>query len=494
MKRRTFIKKSLTLSSLTILPFSYSCSRVSTNLTGLNALELSMGIKTGQFSCFEVMLAYLERIHKYNPVYNAIISMADDQKLLDQAKQADSALAKDEYWGWMHGMPHAIKDLAPLNGFIYTSGSPIFANRIAEKDGYITSKIRSQGAIFIGKTNTPEFGLGSQTYNPVFGPTGNAYNPRLTAGGSSGGAACGLGTQMLPVADGGDMMGSLRNPGAFNNVIGFRPSTTVVMEVGDEVNRLLSTSGPMGRNTKDLISLLQTIALKPEFNRLEEPLNLNDLKIGWLKDLDGYLPFEQGILELCENSLSKLTSEGVHIELAQTRLAPPDLWTCWTTLRHHTRLGILDYYENPSTQDLLKPELVWEIEQALSLTDKNVDQAKLIRKEWYAELDRLFSEYDFLILPTAQVFPFSTDINWPKEINGRTMDTYHRWMEVVIMASIGGIPAINLPTGFDTEGRPMGLQVLGKFGADREVLKFGLAYEKITDYLNRRPELVVSSV
>jgi amidase len=450
-----------------------------------------MGIKTKQFSCYEVMQAYLTRIHKYNPVYNAIISMADDQNLLDQAKQADIALEKDEYWGWMHGIPHAIKDLAPLKGFAYTSGSPIFADRIADEDGFITSKIRSQGAIFIGKTNTPEFGLGSQTYNPVFGPTGNAYNPSLTAGGSSGGAACGLRTEMLPVADGGDMMGSLRNPGAFNNVIGFRPSTNVVMEEGDEINRLLSTSGPMGRNVTDLIGLLKTISLKPEFNEIE-PLDFNDVKIGWLKDLDGYLKFEPGILELCENSLSKLSSARAKVELAQTNFAPSDLWTCWTTLRHQTRLRMLDFYENPLTHNLLKPELLWEIEQALQLKEKDLKQAELIRKEWYSELDRLFNKYDFLILPTAQVFPFSSNIHWPKEINGRLMDTYHRWMEVVIMASIGGIPAINLPTGFDVTGRPMGLQVMGKFGHDSRVLQFGLAYEQITNYLDRKPELVFS--
>ena len=435
MKRRAFIKNSVTLSSLSVLPFSYSWSQVSSDITGLSALELSMGIKTKQFSCYEVMQAYLTRIHKYNPVYNAIISMADDQNLFDQAKKADIALERDEYWGWMHGIPHAIKDLAPLKGFAYTSGSPIFADRIADEDGFITSKIRSQGAIFIGKTNTPEFGLGSQTYNPVFGPTGNAYNPSLTAGGSSGGAACGLRTEMLPVADGGDMMGSLRNPGAFNNVIGFRPSTNVVMEEGDEINRLLSTSGPMGRNVADLIGLLKTISLKPEFNEIE-PLDFNDVKIGWLKDLDGYLKFEQGILELCENSLSKLSSARAKVELAQTNFAPSDLWTCWTTLRHQTRLRMLDFYENPLTHNLLKPELLWEIEQALQLKEEDLKQAELIRKEWYSELDRLFNKYDFLILPTAQVFPFSSNIHWPKEINGRLMDTYHRWMEVVIMASM----------------------------------------------------------
>jgi amidase len=247
----------------------------------------------------------------------------------------------------------------------------------------------------------------------------------------------------------------------------------------------------MGRNVRDLIGLFKTISLKPEFNEIE-PLDFNDLKIGWLKDLGGYLKFEPGILELCENSLRKLSSARAQVELAQINFTPSDLWTCWTTLRHQTRVRMLDFYENPLTHNLLKPELLWEIEQALQLKEKDLKQAELIRKEWYSELDRLFNKYDFLILPTAQVFPFSSNIHWPKEINGRLMDTYHRWMEVVIMSSIGGIPTINLPTGFDATGRPMGLQVMGKFGHDSRVLQFGLAYEQITNYLDRKPELVFS--
>lgn len=228
-------------------------SPLSNEITDWSAIDLSNAIRTKKVSCVEVMEAYLKHIDTYNPVYNAIISRVPTDTLMRKAKSADQALAKGNYWGWMHGMPHAVKDLAPVKGMRYTQGSLLFKDRIAEEDSPLIAKIRNQGAIFIGKTNTPEFGLGSQTYNPIFGATGSAYNPKLTAGGSSGGAACGLGTRMLPVADGGDMMGSLRNPGAFNNVIGFRPSTTVVMEDGDAKNRLLWTSGPMGRTTQDTI-------------------------------------------------------------------------------------------------------------------------------------------------------------------------------------------------------------------------------------------------
>ncbi len=492
MKRRTFVKNSGALGASLAVPLPFSArlfkAHLPTDITELSAADLSAAIKERQVSCVEVMQAYLERIHRYNPVYNAIVSLVDDETLLQQAAEADAALARGEYRGWMHGMPHAIKDLEPVKGLPYTLGSPMFKDRVAVLDGDIAAKIRGQGAIFIGKTNTPEFGLGSQSYNPVFGATGSAYNPALTAGGSSGGAACGLATHMLPAADGGDMMGSLRNPGAFNNVIGFRPSTHVVEEGSSPENRLLSTAGPMGRNTRDTIQLLQTIARTPVFEGLM-PLNLKDLKIGWLGDLEHYLPMEAGILELCQNNLKRLGDTGVNVETVQPRVLPADLWESWTTLRHHGRLGMLEYYEVPATRALLKPELVWEIERGLAITPGQVTRANAIRARWYAELDRLFDTFDFLVLPSAQVFPYPKETHWPTAINGRPMDAYHRWMEVVVPGSLGGIPVLNVPAGFDARGRPMGMQIMGKLGDDRRVLEFGLAYEGITDHLSVRPKM-----
>lgn len=492
MLRRKFIRNSSVLGAALTWPLPFSgqifAAGLPSEITEFSATELSLAIQTKQVSCAEVMQAYLDRIHRYNPVYNAIVSLVDDDNLLKQAREADAALARGDYWGWMHGMPHAIKDLEPVKGLPYTLGSPMFKDRVAILDGDIASRIRRQGAIFIGKTNTPEFGLGSQSYNSVFGATGSAYDPALTAGGSSGGAACGLGTQMLPAAEGGDMMGSLRNPGAFNNVIGFRPSTHVVEEDGSPENRLLSTSGPLGRTTRDTIQLLQSIARTPDFDGLE-PLNLASVKIGWLGDLDHYLAMEPGILELCEASLKSVMDAGGQVEPVQPNFMPSDLWESWTTLRHHGRSSMLEYYEVPANRALLKPELVWEIEQGLSLTDPDVERAGTLRRAWYAELDRLFGRYDFLALPSAQVFPFPKEIHWPEEINGHPMDTYHRWMEVVVPGSLGGIPVLNVPVGFDSRGRPMGMQILGKLGDDRRVLAFGLAYEQITDHLSVRPSM-----
>jgi len=492
MNRRKFIKNTFVFGAVLSVPLPFSsrlfAANLPSNLTDLSASELSIAIKTKQASCVEVMHAYLNHIHRYNPVYNAIVSMISDDKLLLKAAEADKALARNEYWGWMHGMPHAVKDLTPVAGLPYTSGSPIFAKRVAEEDSALAAKIRGQGAIFIGKTNTPEFGLGSQSYNPVFGVTGSAYNPGLTAGGSSGGAACGLGTHMLPVADGSDMMGSLRNPGAYNNVIGFRPSTNVMNE--EEVNnRFLWTSGPMGRNTRDTFRLLQTIALNPIFDQLN-PIDLKNIKVGWLGNLDNYLAMETGIIELCEVGLAAVVNTGAKVAAIRAKFNMSDLWQCWTTLRHSGRSNMLTYYEDSTTRNLLKPELIWEIEQSLSLNEKDIERANVIRSNWYIELDRLFDEFDFLVLPTAQVFPFANDIHWPKEINGQAMDTYHRWMEVVIFASLGGLPVVNVPVGFDSLGRPMGMQVMGKYGDDKRVMEFALAYEQITNHLDQRPKLI----
>ncbi len=462
---------------------------MSTDLTDLSAAELSQAIRTKKVSCVDVMQAYLAKINKFNPVYNAIVGMADEADLLDQAKASDEALARNTWRGWLHGVPFAVKDLEPAAGLLFTSGSPIFDGWMEKEDSTAVARIRAQGAIIIGKTNVPEFGLGSQSYNPVFGPTGNAYDPSLTSGGSSGGAACALATHLLPIADGSDMMGSLRNPAAFNNVIGFRPSTNVITEGLLEPERPLSTLGPMGRNTADTIRLLQTMADTPLPGPFR-PLGLNEVKIGWMGELDGYLPMEAGILELCATNLRQLVDAGAKVEPVLPKSSFEELWRCWTTLRSNKHTEMRYLYEEPQTLKLLKPEVVWEIERGLKLNTEELGIARAIRSTWYDELDKLFAEFDFLALPSAQVFPFSKTVHWPKQIAGRTMDTYHRWMEVVVPASLGGIPVINLPVGFDAQGRPMGMQIMGKYGDDKRVLELGLAYEQITNHLGRLPRLV----
>lgn len=474
-----------------------------TNIVDFSASQLSAAIRQRDVSCVEVMNAYLRHIHRYNPVYNALVSMADEGRLVEEAERADQALARGEYWGWMHGIPHAAKDMVDVRGFPTSQGSPIYAGTLAEKDSLMIARIRSQGAIFIGKTNTPEFGIGSQTYNSVFGATGSACDPSLTAGGSSGGAASGLGTRMLPVADGGDFMGSLRNPGAFNNIIGFRPSQGRVPGngEGDIFYQQMATGGPMGRNTEDTIRLLHTIAghdpheplsLKDELPDPDvfSPLELRDLRIGWLGNYDGHLSIEPGILGLCEASLGILTQAGAVVEPCRPAYDMDRLWRAWLTLRHWSRHGSMDLYDDPESRALLKPEAVWEIEGALNTSAADIYEAGIARADWSRALGALFDQYDFLALPTAQVFPFPKEIHWPESINGVAMDTYHRWMEVVIGGSLAGLPVVNVPLGFDERGRPMGMQLMGPPGEDQRVLELAMAYERITDHLDRRPELV----
>ena len=507
MDRREFLSGATGLGIALALPAVRSkrlmASELPADLTRLSASQLSAAIQEKHLSCVEVMQAYLERIHHYNPVYNAIVSMVADDELIQQAELADQALGKGEYWGWMHGMPHAVKDLSDAQGLPTSRGSPIFAGTMAEQDSFMIGRIRSQGAIFIGKTNAPEFGMGSQTYNPVFGATGCAYDPTLTAGGSSGGAACGLATHMLPVADGGDLMGSLRNPGAFNNVIGYRPSQGRVPggPDGDLFYQQMGTGGPLGRNSEDTIRLLhsiagadsgQPLALRDRLPTFEEyeACDLQGLKIGWMGNYDGYLSIEPGVLELCEASLNRLTGEGAIVEPSLPQYDMGRLWQTWLTLRHWTRHGMRGLYDDPETRKLLKPEVVWEIEGSLSATGADIYEAGIARADWFRALGALFEEQDFLVLPTSQVFPFSKDIHWPETINGIEMDTYHRWMEVVIGGTLAGLPVVNVPVGFDQQGRPMGMQVMGRLGEDQKVLEFSMAYELVTDHLDRRPELV----
>ena len=507
MNRRGFLGSAtglgIALAFPTIRSTTLWASQLPADLVDLSASRLSAAIRRRQVSCVEVMQAYLQQIHRYNPVYNAIVSMADDDVLVSRAELADQALARGEYWGWMHGMPHAVKDLRNVEGFPTSQGSPIYAGTMAEQDGFMVARIRNQGAIFIGKTNVPEFGMGSHSYNPVFGATGGAYDSTLTAGGSSGGAACGLATHMLPVADGSDLMGSLRNPGAFNNVIGFRPSQGRVpgSGAGDLFYQQMATSGPMGRNTEDTVRLLHSIAghdpAQPLTLRDELPApevfrarDLPGLRIGWMGSYEGYLATEPGVLELCETSLGGLTREGAIVESCQPQYDMDRLWQTWLTLRHWTRHSMRALYDDPETRRLLKPEAIWEIEGSFGTTAADIYQAGIARAAWFRALGSLFDEYDFLVLPTSQVFPFSKENHWPQTIDGVQMDTYHRWMEVVIGGTLAGLPVVNLPVGFDQRGRPMGMQVMGRMGEDQKVLEFAMAYERVTDHLARRPDLV----
>ncbi len=503
MNRREFIGGTSGLGVALVMPpfAALKASDMPSDITVMTASQLSVAIRQRSVSCREVMQAYLARIDRYNAVYNAIVSPVDADELLLQADSADQELEQGEVLGWMHGMPHAVKDLANVKGLPTSYGSPLFVGTIATDDDLAIARIRREGPIFIGKTNTPEFGFGSQSYNPVFGATGCAYDPQLTAGGSSGGAACGLATHMLPVADGSDFMGSLRNPGAFNNVIGFRPTQGRVPDPGGEqFYQQLATDGPLGRNSEDTFRLLCTMAGQHSMSPLSlrdalppaerfAALPLKNVKIGWLGNYSGYLEMETGILELCASALQTIEKNGSIVEPCAPDFELSQLWDTWLTLRHWSANWARPLYDDFARRRLLKPEVVFEVEGSLGLTAERVYAAGVARSDWFGALRKLFDEYDILALPTAQVFPFSKDVHWPSRINDRTMDTYHRWMEVVIGGTLAGLPIVNVPVGFDARGRPMGMQLLGPFGEDRRVLQMALAYEQITRFLDQRPSL-----
>ncbi len=474
------------------------------DIVNLSAVELSDAIKGKAVSCVEVMKAYLAQIDRVNPAFNAIVSLRDRDELLFEAAQKDSELAEGIYHGWMHGFPHAVKDLAETKGIPTTMGSPLLANQITAHDAIFVERLKKAGAIIIGKTNTPEFGLGSQTYNNVFGTTCNAYNPKLCAGGSSGGAAVALATRMLPVADGSDTMGSLRNPAAYNNIIGFRPSFGRVPSgpTTEIFLRQLGCEGPMGRTVRDTAMLLSTMAgfdARIPLSIKEDPLqfagslqaDMKDRKIAWLGDFRGYLPMEPGILEMCRSSLKHFEGLGCIVEPVTIDYPMEKLWQTWLTLRHWLIAGIAGpLYDNIEFRNKIKPEAVWEVEGGLTLGALDVYNASVDRSAWYQTVATLFSEYDYLMLPSAQVFPFDAGIHWPKEVAGKTMDTYHRWMEITIPGTLSGCPIVNVPVGFNDQGLPMGMQIIGPAAQDLKVLQMAYVYEQASGWTKEVPPIV----
>lgn len=465
----------------------------------MDALPLGHAIRAKSVSCVEVMTAFLDHIGRINPHVNAMISMRERGELIAEARERDEQLARGEDMGPLHGIPQAIKDLAATKGLRTTQGSPIFKDTIPEADALFVERMRAAGAIIIGKTNTPEFGLGSQSYNPVFGATRNAYDTSKTGGGSSGGAAVALALRMLPVADGGDHAGSLRNPAAFNNCYGFRTSFGRVPQNNEDVFLPgLSVTGPMARNIPDLQMLL---AVQAGYDP-RVPLSVSDphsyatpsldcdvkgKRIGWIGDFGGHLPFETGILDLCRTALRTFEDMGCIVEDVTPDFNPEAIWRAWLVLRaflQGTRLH--EHYADPKRRDLLKPEAQWEVEQGLKLSAFDVMKASNTRTAWYQVVRKMFETYDFLVMPSAQVFPFDVETHWPKAIAGRSMDTYHRWMEVVIPATMSGCPALGMPAGFNSQGLPMGMQIIGPNRAEHAVLQIANAYDQATHWPDKR--------
>ena len=461
-------------------------------LTDHNASALAAMIARREVSCRELMQATLARIAEVNPVHNAIVSLRDADDLLRDADERDAELARGHSRGWLHGIPQAVKDMSPTAGLRSTQGSPLLREFVPAHDGLMAQRMKAAGCIVIGKTNTPEFGLGSHTFNEVFGVTRNAFDPSKSAGGSSGGAAVALALRMLPVADGSDFMGSLRNPAGWNNVFGLRPSQGRVPQwpVGDVWVAQLGTEGPMGRSVEDVARLLDVQAgpdprlplSLPRHSSFADALGAAEdtrATIGWLGDLDGYLPMEAGVLDVCVEALRRLQDIGCNIEPTELGHSPEAVWQAWLVWRRWLVAGrIAPFLLKPGNRALIKPEALWEHDEAISLTGAQTLHASAQRSAFHHHLLALFERFDVLALPSAQAWPFDAELRWPTHIAGREMDTYHRWMEVVIYATFAGLPCISVPAGFNAAGLPMGLQLIGKPQGEAALLKLAQAYER----------------
>ena len=444
-----------------------------------DAHRLSSALKVGEISPVEVMAATLARIDTLNPSLNAIVSLRDRDLLYQRALAAQDQKRK----GWLHGVPIAIKDLADAEGLPTSKGSSTSSKQLANADDPMVARLRAAGAIIVGKTNTPEFGLGSHTYNPVFGATRNAIDPTRSAGGSSGGAAVGLASRMLCVADGSDMMGSLRNPAGWNEVYGMRPTFGLVPSAHDQDCFLhqLSTNGPMARCPKDLAMLLETMSggTPPSQSPNWLDADLSGRRIGWLGDWGGAYAMDSGLRYHCEEQVQRLRDVGCVVEEVDPPTSASALWSAWTTLRSWSISRSLGEVHQ-SDPDRLKPEALWEIENARELDLAKIEAASATRAEWNRKAGKLFEEFDTLVLPTAQCWPFPLHWDWPKEIAGHRMDTYHRWMEIVIPASLIGLPVVAVPAGRGVAGLPIGLQFIGRRGDDLGQLQMAQAWHSLT--------------
>ncbi|WP_257744647.1 amidase [Burkholderia glumae] len=473
-------------------------------IVAMPAHALSAAIRSRAVSCVETMRAYLDRIEQVNGRVNAIVALRERAVLLAEAARKDAALARGEWQGWLHGMPQAPKDLAMTKDIVTTLGSPIFRDFRPAEDTLGVARMRAAGAIFVGKTNTPEFGLGSHTFNAVYGATRNPYDLAKSAGGSSGGAAAALAARMLPVADGSDFGGSLRNPAAFCNVFGLRPSAGRVPRwpVPDVFYQQFGVEGPMGRTVADVAQLLaiqaghdprDPLSFDDDPARFTQPLDADPRgkRIAWVGDWRGHLAIEPGVLALGERALDTLRTLGCEVDAALPDFEPARIWQIWLAHRHLMSGGsLLALYRDPARRALLKPEAVFEVEGLLAMTADQVYEASVARSAWYQAALAMFERYDFLAAPTAQVSPFDVEARWPASIAGRAMDSYHRWMETVTPWTLAGLPVINVPAGFNEAGLPTGIQLIGRPRDDFGLLQLAHAYQQASDWVAGRPPVI----
>ncbi len=468
----------------------------SAELCFLTATELACRIRTRELSCQEVLEAHLGQIERINPQVNAIVTLVAEQAL-DQARRADETWPTHDELGPLYGLPIAHKDLVVTKGIRTTLGSPIFADFVPDQDELIVERMRQAGAITLGKTNTPEFGAGSQTYNEVFGATLNPYDVTKTCGGSSGGAAVALACGMLPLADGSDLGGSLRNPASFCNVVGLRPSPGRVPTWPHRVGWFpLPVEGPMARTVQDAALFLSAlagpdprvpIAISEPGSLFRQPLerSFQGTRIAWSQAF-GDLPIDPRVTAVLESQRVVFEDLGCIIEDVTPDFSDADeVFRVWRAWYFDLALGEL----LPNHRAQMKDSVIWNIEEGQKLTGPQIGQAERKRTELYHRLREFMEPYVFLIGPVSQVPPFDVTQQYVKEINGTTLETYLDWMKSCYYISVTGLPAISVPCGFTPEGLPVGVQIVGRHQDDFGLLQFAYAFEQATEVGRQQPTI-----
>jgi amidase len=464
----------------------------------LPATELAARVRTRELGCVELMEAHLRRIERINPRVNAIVTLVPEQALAG-ARACDAALAAGTApppeRAPLFGLPVAHKDLAETRGIRTTYGSPIYADHVPDFDALIVERLKAAGAVTVGKTNTPEFGAGSQTFNPVFGATRNPYDLSKTCGGSSGGAAVALACGLVPLADGSDLGGSLRNPAGFCNVVGFRTTPGRVPSWPDPWPFMpLSVDGPMARTVGDVALMLSAIA-GPD---TRAPLSLGDpghtfaaiprretrgLRVAWSPDLGG-LPVDARVAAAFAGQRATFAALGCAVEEAAPDLADAD--EIFTTLR--ALMYELSHGERLDRhRDRLKDTVIWNVEQGRRLTGPQVARAMRLHGALLERVRAFFARYDALVLPVSQVPPFPIEQPYVTAIDGVALGSYLDWMRSCYWVSVMCCPSIAVPAGFTPEGLPVGLQIVGPPRAERDLLGLALAYEEATGLWRRHP-------
>jgi amidase len=467
-----------------------------TDLCFLPATELVRSLRRKELSAREVLSAHLAQIERVNPKVNAIVTLVPEQAL-NAADRMDEAIVRGEVLGPLYGLPIAHKDLQSTRGIRTTYGSPIYRDFVPDMDSLVVERLKRAGAITIGKTNVPEFGAGSQTFNPVFGATRNPYDLTKTSGGSSGGAAAALACGFMPIADGSDMGGSLRNPASFCNVVALRPSPGRVPAWPVELGWFtLSVDGPMARTVPDVALLLSVlagpdsrspIALTDPGSMFAQPLGreFKGTRIAWV---DFGLPYDPEVKNVVDSTRVVFESLGCLVEDMEPDFSDADeifkAWRAWSF-----EAGLSEEYQNHRTQ--LKDTVIWNIEQGLPLTGPYLARLEMKRTQLFHRLREFMELFEFLILPVSQVLPFDVNQPYPTVVNGEQMSTYIDWMKSCYYISTVGHPALSVPGGFTSSGLPVGIQIVGRHNDDWGVLQLGFAFEQATQHWKRHPAIAL---